>query len=161
MRLKGKADLIPQGVDYLVDVKTCQSVDPVPFAQGVLQPWLSYQSEFYRMGVSQYDPQLFGRYRRRASGMEFWCFEKTDAARWQPYVIESDSPAAELARKSIRQGLNTLSVMVADAQDAVTAKGYDAAAAMILDGIIRPRRTCRVHRLDAQRRHAHRILITC
>lgn len=26
LRLKGKADLIPQGVDYLVDVKTCQSV---------------------------------------------------------------------------------------------------------------------------------------
>ena len=48
-------------------------------------------------------------------------------------MIESDSPAAELARKSIRQGLNTLSVMVADAQDAGYGEGYDAAAAMILD----------------------------
>lgn len=133
LRLKGKADLIPQGVDYLVDVKTCQSVDPVPFAKACLNHGYHIQSEFYRMGVSQFDPQLFGRYRRRASGMEFWCFEKTDAARWQPYVIKSDSPAAELARKSIRQGLNTLSVMVADAQDAGYGEGYDAAAAMILD----------------------------
>lgn len=133
LRLKGKADLIPRGVDYLVDVKTCQNVDPMPFAKACLNHGYHIQSEFYRMGVSQFDPKLFGRGRRRASGMEFWCFEKTEAARWQPYVIEADSAAAELARKSIRQGLNALSADIAMAQDAGYGEGYDAAAAMILD----------------------------
>ena len=67
----------------------------------------------------------------------------------------------ELARKSIRQGLNTLSVMVADAQDAGYGEGYDAAAAMILDQD-HPTETKPVEFTDwmPQRRHAHRILIT-
>lgn len=133
IRLKAKPDLIPAGEGYLVDLKTCQSVDMDKFARAAFDHGYHIQAEFYRLAVAQVTPERFGRESRKATGMQFWCFEKTDSARWRPYVINATSKVAAKARKAIRNTLNRMSVDVAAAQDAGYGEGLDAAARMILD----------------------------
>lgn len=133
IRLKAKPDLIPANENYLVDLKTCQSVDMSEFARSAFNHGYHIQAEFYRMAVSQITPTQFQRAHRRASGMQFWCFEKTDSARWRPYVINTTSKIAAKARTIIRNGLNKLSVDIMQAQEAGYGDGLDAAARMILD----------------------------
>lgn len=133
IRLKAKPDLIPAGEGYLVDLKTCQSIDANEFSRSAFNHGYHIQAEFYRMAVSQIDPERFGRERRRATGMQFWCFEKTASARWMPYVINTTTKIAAKARASIRNGLTRLSADVVEAQDAGYGEGLDAAARMILD----------------------------
>lgn len=133
LRLKAKADLIPTGDSYLVDLKTCRSINPDELSRSFIDHGYHIQAEFYRKAVSQFDPKEFKRQKRRANGMEFWCFEKSESARWAPYTIPTDSPVAEIARDAIETGLNHMSITVAEAQDNGYGEGYDAAARMILD----------------------------
>lgn len=133
LRLKAKPDLIPANETYLVDLKTCRSISQRDFAVTVLNHGYHIQAEFYRMAVAQVNPALFNRQTRRASSMDFWCFEKEGACDWFPHRFGARDEMAEKARQSIRQGLNRLSVDCRKAEDAGYGTGPDAAAKWILD----------------------------
>lgn len=131
-KLKAKLDLIPENVDYLVDIKTAQSANPDEFARHAYQLGYAIQAEFYRAAVAQIDPKELNRKTRTASGMQFWVFEKSGACDWAPYTISADSQMADNARHSIRDALNRIRVDVNEAEKQGYGKGLDAAAKMLI-----------------------------
>lgn len=128
LRLKAKPDLIPSGVDYLVDLKTAMTADEEGFARTSLDHGYHIQAEFYRQAVAKCPRDAFGRGAKTPVAMQFWVFEKNDACDWQPFTISADTQIAQMARDSIRQALNGIARMVEVAEDAGYGKGLDAAA---------------------------------
>lgn len=132
LTLKAKPDVLPVGLDYLVDLKTTRSIDEDEFAKEAWNYGYHIQAEFYRAAVAQLDPESIGRKNRLATGMQFWAFQKTDDCDWRPISISADSDIAALARTSIRNGLNRMAEIVEKANDAGFGEGLDAAAKYIL-----------------------------
>lgn len=128
LKLKAKPDIVPVGVDYLIDLKTTRSANDEDFARESLNYGYHIQAEFYRAAVAQVDPKSIGRTVKLASGMQFWAFEKTEACDWSPIVISADSQIAESARTTIRQALTRMAECVEKGEKAGYGKGVDAAA---------------------------------
>ena len=117
LMLKAKADLIPAGTDYLVDLKTAQKADAESFAKEVINYGYHIQTVFYRAAVAACKPDAFDRGSKAPSTMQFWVFEKTDACDWQPFSISDDNPITNLAATSIRQALLGIALMVKKAKE--------------------------------------------
>lgn len=117
LMLKAKPDLIPAGIDYLVDLKTAQKADAESFAKEVINYGYHIQTVFYRAAVAACKPDAFDRGSKAPSTMQFWVFEKTDACDWQPFSISDDNPITNLAATSIRQALLGIALMVKKAKE--------------------------------------------
>lgn len=128
LRLKAKLDLIPRDSEWLVDLKTTKSAKMKDFARTSLDHGYHIQAEFYGWAVSQIDPALMGRQKRTPKGMQFWAFEKSEACDFQPFKLSHSSQIAEIARMSIRQGLNGIARYVKLGEKAGLGEGIDAAA---------------------------------
>lgn len=117
LMLKAKPDLIPDGTDYLVDLKTAQKADAESFAKEVINYGYHIQTVFYRAAVAACKPDAFDRGSKAPSTMQFWVFEKSDACDWQPFSISDDNPITNLAATSIRQALLGIALMVKKAKE--------------------------------------------
>lgn len=128
LRLKAKPDLIPQGTDYLVDLKTASSAAPEKFMRESFEYGYHIQAQFYRQAVAACKPGEFGRATKVPDAMQFWVFEKTGACDWSPYTLSASNPMMETAGLLIRQTLQRISLYAKRGEDAGLGEGLDAAA---------------------------------
>lgn len=131
LELKAKPDLIPTGVDYLVDLKTASSASAQDFHRHAIDYGYHIQASFYRQAVSKCPREAFGRTEKKPKAMQFWVFEKTGACDWQPFSISADNPATKYAGYAINAALFGIDRMrrLAEADpEGRYGKGIDAAA---------------------------------
>lgn len=128
LALKAKPDLIPQGTDFLVDLKTASSAAPGDFMRESYKYGYHIQAQFYRQAVAMCSPGEFGRGSRIPDAMQFWVFEKTGACDWSPYSLSSDNPMMHTAGQAIRQALRGIALYVRRGEEAGLGEGLDAAA---------------------------------
>ena len=129
LELKAKPDLIPTGVDYLVDLKTATSANSRDFHRHVIDYGYHIQASFYRQAVANCPPDAFHRTKRKPVAMQFWVFEKSGACDWQPFSISADNPITQIAGMSINAALHGIAGLVEKAEvDGGYGTGIDAAA---------------------------------
>lgn len=129
LELKAKPDLIPTGVDYLVDLKTASSASSQDFHKHVIDYGYHIQASFYRQAVANCPPKAFKRTKRKPLAMQFWVFEKTGACDWQPFSISAENPITQIAGMSINAALHGIAELKEKAEaDGGYGTGIDAAA---------------------------------
>lgn len=136
LEMKAKPDIIPTGVNYLVDIKTAQSANGDDFRRESLKYGYPIQALFYMQAVALCEPEAFNRTSRIPQAMQFWVFEKTDACQWAPYSISLDNPVMEYAKNSIRRAKQGIRDLMDKAQEAGFGSTVDDAARYLLDGRI-------------------------
>lgn len=120
IQLKAKVDALPKTGDMFIDLKTAVSAQPRDFMRHAFDYGYHVQAEFYRTGIYY----ATGRMLRET---QFWVFEKDQACDWAVYTINSDNPAAPLARQTIRQALQKLALAIERGENLGLGKGVDAA----------------------------------
>lgn len=129
LELKAKPDLIPTGVDYLVDLKTASSASATDFHKHVIEYGYHIQASFYRQAVANCPAEAFQRTRRKPVAMQFWVFEKSGACDWQPFSISADNDVTKMAGMAISAALHGIAELRDKAEaDGHYGKGIDAAA---------------------------------
>lgn len=130
IRLKAKPDLIPQGVDYFVDLKTARTSDPDDFAREAFKYGYAMQSCFYTTALNAIpDPRVFGRIHRKPTGCHFWVWGKDDRnGDFRDFAISRKNPMFDNARRQLRSALTRLAADVRRGEDAGLGEGLEAAA---------------------------------